>query len=395
MVHRKTCLGALDLGSDFITFLQGEITPQGFNLVGHARIPSAGIHKGKIKDPQALTKTLGTFLDSLSKKFSPLPEMLCVSQSGSHLRSMQYETSLSLKGFQHVIDEQDIKKVNQLALQKELPSEDVFLHHFQQSYAVDNVAVDHPLGLSGRQLSVSYNTIFGKTQPIKNQLYSVNQFGFRVKNLVFSGIASALATTSSIERENGICVIDIGGQITEFVVYKRQIPVLMGVLPVGGRNFTYDLCSGLRIHMEDADRLKCEYGIPLNEENGEIWAVGNHEIGDKKIKLKNFRLILQARAQEIFNTIARFIANEHLQDALLSGVVLTGGGSLLKQIEKVATQTLKCSCFVRSPMADLEEPLRSPAYSTCLGLLYYTLQRPTTIQPPSSLWKRVATWFSK
>ena len=65
-------------------------------------------------------------------------------------------------------------------------------------------------------------------------------------------MASALATTTSIERENGVCVIDIGAQITEFIVYKGQQPCIMGTLPVGSQNFTYDLSSGLRIHSEDA-----------------------------------------------------------------------------------------------------------------------------------------------
>jgi len=398
---KKNYLGALDIGSQHITFLLGEATHQQLNLIGHAQTNAAGVLKGQIKDSKALMQVLSDFFENLSQRYSILPDVLCLTQSGSHLRNMQYETSLSLKGFQHVVDNTDIEKINQLALHKELPEGEVFLHHARQFYTINDDVVENPLGHAASQLNVYYNALLGKTQFIKEQLYLVNQFGFRVKNLVFSGIASALATTTAIEREHGVCVINLGAQMTEFVVYKHQIPIIMGTIPVGGQNFTYDLCSGLRIHEEDAERLKFEHGIPSmeydkNEED--IWVLGNHSIGDKKIKLKNFRLIVQARAQELFDYIYKFIKAEENEQLLLSGVVLTGGGALMKNIEKVASQSFKCDCFVRGALASVDEALKSPIYANCFGLLHYALQQDkqtTAHTPQSSFWQRVTSWFSK
>ena len=394
-MKKKVYLGALDLGSQYVTYLLGEVTQQQLNLIGHARIPSEGITKAQVIDRSQLIKLLGHFFEDLTKRYALLPEQLCLSQSGTHLRFMQYETSLDLKGFQHVIDTQDVDQVNQLALHKELPEKEVFLHHVRQFYVINDVCVDNPLGHSAGRLTVCYNALLGKTQAIKDQLYVVNQFGFRVKNLVFSGIASALSTTTPIERENGICVINLGAQMTEFVVYKHRIPVLMGTLPVGGQNFTYDLGSGLRVHAEDAERLKINYGIPYPDQNvndEDIWLHGDRSIGDKQVKLKNVRTILQVRAQEIFDYIHKFFKEDARQEWLLSGVVLTGGGALLKNIEKIAAQSFKCDCYVRGPLASVDETLKDPAYATCFGLLHYALQQ-TEKPEASSFWQRISSWF--
>jgi len=396
-VKRKGYLGALDLGSQHITCLLGEVRDQQLALVGHARIASSGIAKGQIVDSSQLTKTLGKFFEDLAQKYSSLPEHWCVAQSGHHLRFIQYETGLDLKGFQHVIDAQDIARVNQLARRKELPEKEIFLHHVRQFYIVNDVCVDNPLGYSSGRLDVCYNALLGQVQAVKTQLYAVNQFGFCVKNLVFSGMASALSTTSSIERENGVCVINIGAQMTEFIVYKHQIPVIMGTLPVGGQNFTFDLSSGLRVHVEDAERLKIEYGIPLMDvanDSSEVWVLDDRSIGDKKVKLKNIRTILQVRVQEIFDYIGRFLKEGENQQWLLSGVVLTGAGALLKNIEKVAAQTFKCDCYVRGSLDNIDETLKSPSYSTCFGLLHYALQQAETTQPMSFM-QRILGWFRR
>ena len=102
---KKNYLGALDIGSQHITFLLGEVSHQQLNLIGHAQIDSVGITKGQVEDSKALIDVLGNFFEDLSQRYSILPDSLCLTQSGSHLRNMQYETSLPLKGFQHIVDQ--------------------------------------------------------------------------------------------------------------------------------------------------------------------------------------------------------------------------------------------------------------------------------------------------
>ena len=394
MALRRNRFGALDIGSQSITFLLGERVGSQFNLIGHAQVPSAGIQKGRIEDAKALSAVLQNLFTDVSKRFGTLPQDLTLSQSGTHLQSTSFETLLPFSDFRHRIEQSDLDRLHRLVVEKELPPEVVSLHVSPKSYTVNGLRVQQPIGLEANQITAHCDLLFGKAQPIRDQLYAVNQFGFSVRYLVFSGMASALSVTTSVERENGVCVIDIGAQMTDYIVYKHHTVITAGTLPVGGQNFTRDICSGLRILNQDAERLKCEYGIPdLNPETPEeIWVVGDRSIGDKAIKIKNLYTILSARARELFGYVSKCIGGE---EELLSGVVLTGGGALLKNIEKVVAETFRCDCCVRGSVAPVAEALKLPTYATCLGLLQYTLQpEPTTSKPTAiSLWERMCDWF--
>ena len=394
MSSRRNRFGALDIGSQSITFLLGERIGSQFNLIGHAQIPSVGVSKGRIEDAKALSAVLQNLFTDVSKRFGTLPQDLTLSQSGTHLQSTSFEMLLPFSEFRHRIEQSDLERLHRLIAEKELPPEVVSLHVSPKFYTVNGARVEQPIGQEANQLTAHCDLLFGKAQPIRDQLYAVNQFGFSVRHLVFSAMASALAVTTPVERENGMCVIDIGAHMTDYIAYKHQKVIAMGTLPVGGLNFTRDLCSGLRILSEDAERLKCEYGIPdLNPEMPEeIWVVGDRSIGDKAIKTRNLRTILLARAQELFGYISKCIGSE---EELLSGVVLTGGCALLKNIEKIAAETFGCDCCVRGSVAPVNEALKSPTYATCLGLLQYTLKPDPTVPKTTatSVWKRVCDWF--
>ena len=394
MALRRNRFGALDIGSQSITFLLGERVGSQFDLIGHAQVPSAGVQKGRVEDVKALGGVLQNLFTDISKRFGTLPQNLTLSQSGTHLQSTSFETLLSFSDFRHRIEQNDLEHLHRLIAEKELPPEIVSLHVSPKFYTVNGARIEQPIGKEANQITAHCDLLFGKAQPIRDQLYAVNQFGFSVRHLVFSGMASALAVTMPVERENGVCVLDIGAQMTDYIVYKHHVVIATGTVPVGGQNFTRDVCSGLRILTQDAERLKCEYGISdLNPETPEeIWVIGDRSIGDKAVKIKNLRTILSARAQELFGYVSKCIGCE---EELLSGVVLTGGGALLKNIEKIAAETFCCDCCVRGSVAPVNETLKSPTYATCLGLLQYALKPDPTIPKATatSVWKRVRDWF--
>ena len=394
MALRRNRFGALDIGSQSIIFLLGERIGSQFDLIGHAQVPSAGVQKGRVEDAKALGAVLRDLFTDLSKRFGTLPQDLTLSQSGTHLQSTSFEVLLPFSDFRHRIEQSDLERLHRLVAEKELPPEVVSLHISPKFYTVNGARVEQPIGQEANQITAHCDLLFGKAQPIRDQLHAVNQFGFSVRHLVFSGMASALAVTMPVERENGVCVIDIGAQMTDYIVYKHQTVISAGTFPVGGQNFTRDVCSGLRILNQDAEHLKCEYGIPnlTPETPEEIWVVGDRSIGDKAIKIKNLHTILSARVRELLGYVSKCIEGE---EELLSGVVLTGGGALLKNIEKIAAETFGCDCCVRGSVAPVNEALKSPTYATCLGLLQYALKpdptAPKTIA--TSLWKRVCDWF--
>ncbi len=392
-------LGALDLGSENIKFLLGAINSKSLTFVDYFKFSSQGVRKGSIEQPKKLIESLKDGFAKVLKKHAVLPSEICLAQTGSHIRSIEYEAMLPIGGLHHLIDKKDIESVNRLAKEKKLTDQQLFIHHFKQYYTVDNKLVEDPYGQPANHFGVHYRGLFGNAQNIKDAIFLTNQCGFRVKELVFSGLASAMATTSSMERENGICVVDIGAEITEFIAFKHQHAIAMGTLPVGGRNFTNDLYSGLRIHLDDSERIKKERGIPLMESEAaesEFWAIGNQSIGDKRIKTKNVQIILQARAQELFSFIQKTLNGACSPEELMAGCVLTGGGALLKNIEKVAAQVFHCDCCVRGPLIG-NASINAPSDSSCVGLLHFALKQMsdgTSSHSHRPILRRLREWFS-
>jgi cell division protein FtsA len=294
------------------------------------------------------------------------------------------------------VAEEDIRWVQAEAKSKRLPSNELYLHHFFQGFEIDRSPCEHPFGKEGKLLSAHYRSLAGDAGTIKDSLYLANQMGCRVEELIFSGLASAAVVTTVPERENGVCVVDIGSEITDYVVYKKSKVIFAGTIPIGGRHFTNDLCSALYLHFEDGEALKRRVGIPEGDPTyleEKIWVVGNASIGDKKVRHRALRIVLRARGTELF---------EELQDALGSMnepvlTVLTGGGAQLKNLEHVAGTVLRTSVCCRNPRSkENEETVHPFCWSTGLGLLYYA-SRPTTESPSprSTLWNHIGGWLRK
>lgn len=398
-MKKSKLLGALEIGSEKIALLIGQVANRHLNILGNISVPSRGVHKGVIVDIKASVAALKECFKLAQKEYKGLPEQLFLAQSGAHLRSIHHSTNVQLGAFNGLVSDQDIARVKHEAKNKQIPDKDLFLHHFLQGFSVDGNPVKEPYGRSGSQLSVHYCSLFGNAQAIKDALYSVNQFGFRIEELVFSGLASALSVTSTVERENGVCVLDLGAETTDFIVYKNQRPIRVGTLPVGGRNFTHDLCSGLRLHFEDGEQLKKEHGIPMDETEflGEkLWVIGNQSIGDKMVKKKSIQTILGARAEELFDTVRMHCTQTSAEEYFLSGVILTGGGALLKNIERVAAKVFKVDVHVRAPLLTVDDRIKKPHYATCLGLLCYAMQTMDKHEEENSksFWKRFSDWFN-
>jgi cell division protein FtsA len=221
--------------------------------------------------------------------------------------------------------------------------------------------------------------------------------GCRVNELIFSGLASASILMFPEERGTGACVLDIGAETTDYIVYFKNRIVLAGSIPVGGRHFTNDLCSGLHLHFEDAEQLKKKEGLPDDENESleeEIWAIGSASIGDKKFRRKSVKTILQARAEELFMLFNKNLEN-HPQIPRPTSLILTGGGSQLKNMEKCAGYILQMDVARRKPLYPVSETLENPAYATCLGLLKSTFDSVESQcpKPKKTLRERIAEFF--
>jgi cell division protein FtsA len=258
-----------------------------------------------------------------------------------------------------------------------LPPGDKILHVIPQEYTIDNEqGITDPIGMSGIRLEANFHIITGQITASNNIHRCVERSGLRVTNLTLEPIASAAAVLSDEEKEAGVALVDIGGGTTDITIFKDGIIRHTAVIPFGGNVMTNDIKDGCNVMAHQAEKLKVKYGSALAQEvydNRIIAIPGLRGRGPKEISEKNLSRIIQARVEEVFDYVVWEIRRSGFDRKLIGGIVVTGGGALLRHIEKMVELHTGHSCRVGVPVEQLghgyHEQLCSPIYATSIGLL--------------------------
>jgi len=203
-----------------------------------------------------------------------------------------------------------------------------------------------------------------------------------VDSLLMEPLASAEAVLSEEEKEAGVALVDIGGGTTDIAIFQDGIIRHTAVIPFGGDIITEDIKEGCTIIKKHAEDLKVKFGSALASENRdeEIVAIpGLRGRPPKEITLKNLASIIQARMEEIIEHVHFEIKNSGYEKKLIAGIVLTGGGALLKHITQLTEFITGMDTRIGYPNEHLApgvpEEMASPMYSTGIGLVIIGLQR--------------------
>ncbi|HZL79935.1 MAG TPA: cell division protein FtsA, partial [Candidatus Limnocylindrales bacterium] len=258
-----------------------------------------------------------------------------------------------------------------------LPAENTVVHAVRQHFFVDGQdGVTNPVGMLGARLEVDMHVIHGHANRLQNAIRLVRATQLEVNEIVFTGIASALALLSSEQKELGALVIDIGGGTTEFVVYSEGAIRHAGVLAVGGDHVSNDLAFGLKVPLSRAQKLKHEYGSALITEaaKGQTISITN-ELGLvlKTVNLEHLQRIMSLRLEELFEIIAHELEKAGLTDYLRAGVFLCGGGSRVPGIAKLAERVFQMNVTHghAGSMSGITAALDQPEFAAAIGLVKY------------------------
>jgi cell division protein FtsA len=246
-----------------------------------------------------------------------------------------------------------------------------------QEYIVDDEqGVKEPVGMLGNSLEANFHIIIGQTTAAKNIYKCVTKSGLEVVDLILEPIASAEAVLSEEEKEAGVVLVDIGGGTTDLAIFQDGIIRHTAVIPFGGDVITEDVKEGCTIIRKHAEELKVKFGSSLASENrdDEIVAIpGLRGRPPKEISLKNLASIIQARMEEIIEHVYYEIKNSGYEKKLIAGIVLTGGGALLKHLPQLTEFITGMDTRIGYPnehlAKDVSEELASPMYATGVGLV--------------------------
>jgi cell division protein FtsA len=252
-----------------------------------------------------------------------------------------------------------------------------------QEYIIDaEQGVRQPVGMLGNSLEANFHIIIGQTAAAKNIYKCVRKAGLEVVDLILEPIASGEAVLGDEEKEAGVALVDIGGGTTDIAIFQDGIIRHTAVIPFGGEIVTDDVKEGCTIIKKHAEELKVKFGSALASENRdeEVVAIpGLRGRPPKEITLRNLASIIQARMEEIIEHVHYEIKNSGYEKKLIGGIVLTGGGALLKHLVQLTEFTTGMDTRIGYPnehlASDVPDEMASPMYSTGIGLVIEGIAR--------------------
>ena len=234
--------------------------------------------------------------------------------------------------------------------------------------------------MSGGRLEANFHIITGQITASRNILRCIEKVGLEVADITLEPIASSSAVLSNEEKEAGVALVDIGGGTTDITIFKDGIIRHTAVIPFGGNVITKDIQEGCTVMKDQAEKLKVKFGSALADEiydNRVIIIPGFRGRDPKEISEKNLAKIIQARVEEIFDYVFWEIRRSGFERKLIAGMVLTGGGSLLRHINLLAEYHTGLTTRMGEPIEHLahgyDGSIASPIYSTAVGLLIHSI----------------------
>ncbi len=372
-------LGAVEIGTLKAKALVGELTPSGgLNVVAAASVRNDGVRKGEIVDYRKTASSVHAAIEEAERAAGAKIDEVYLAQTGSHLRGTQLRGNSSTSASDNRVEFSDIQRASEEAKLKKPEEGRCFVHHVRSPIVLDDRIVEDPVGMCGSSIGVGYWAIEGDKNAIQETVDIILGYGrLGIAELFVSSIASGAIVAGADLQQSGVLVVDIGAGVTDYVLYRHGHVAATGVVCVGGDHISGDLSMGLRILEPYAEDIKIEHGKAMVDESDakeDVWLIGNKTIGDRTVSRKSICQVINARVVELFEIIGKEIGSLLDPDMVASGVLLTGGGSLLPGIDRVAENVLGLRTEKASFPPGIDGDLSHPGNATVLGLLHYGLK---------------------
>ncbi len=379
----KKVIVGLDIGTTKVCAIVGTKNEFGkVEILGMGKADSLGVIRGEVRNIDKTVKAISEAVDKAKGSMQSGSVRIEINSvhvgiAGQHIKSKQHRNSISRNNPDDEITLDEvinfIKETEKLAL----PPGDKIIHVLPQEYQVDDFAdVADPVGIAGVRLSANFHIITGHVEAIKNINKSVHRAGLDVADLILEPLSSAEAVLTPEEMEAGVCLVDIGGGTTDVAIFKNGIIRHTAVIPFGGNIITDDVVEGCQVLRNQAELLKVKFGSAVADENKEneiVCIPGFHGRAPKEVSIKNLAMVIQARVEEIFESVLFQIKSSGLERKLNAGIVITGGGSQLKHLSKLVEFVTGMDTRIGYPnehiAKSIVDEIKSPMYATAVGLV--------------------------
>jgi cell division protein FtsA len=383
MATKEKIVAAVDIGTTKIVSLVGRLNDQGkLEVLGLSQTPSKGVKRGVVLNIEETVNAIQTTsAEAMQQSGIPFNEVF-VGIAGQHIKSVKNRGYINRDSYDDEITREDLQ--NLIDDMHKIPVDvgEEIIHVLPQSYIVDNeTGVKNPVGMFGKRLEANFHIVIGQISSARNIEKCINRVGLDVKQLVLEPLASSAAVLTDDEKEAGVALVDIGGGTTDVAVYYDDVIRHTAVIPFGGNVITRDIKEGCAILQRQAESLKVQFGSALGDlaqEDKVVTIPGISGRDPKEISFKSLAYIIQSRMEEIIDAVTYEIENSGYMEKLSAGIVLTGGGSLLKHLNQLVKFKTGMDVRIGFPgdalVTDTAEEINQPMFSTSVGLLLKGLE---------------------
>lgn len=365
----------LDIGTSDVCVVAAEDSAsrgRSAEVLGVGAAPSAGMKKGVVLDMDATAAAIREAVNRCEKASGLRLNAVYIGVSGEHIECIESFGATGIKGKE--VCDRDVERVLDSASTVYVPLDREVLHVLPTDFIVDGQeGIVKPGGMSGVRLEANVRVITASHTSVENLVKCCEKAGLRVLDAVFSPVASSRTVLRPYELDSGVVLVDVGGGTTDVAVFKDGTLRHAMALPVGGNHITSDIAIGLKISLEEAERIKRQHGFLFGVEDrtGKI-EVRTMDGDTRQMPRAYLGEIIRPRCEEIMSLTAKGI-NARLLYSSPSCVVLTGGTSLLAGVDRLAEAAFGLPSRVGLPEAGLAGPtaewVKSPLYSTSVGLM--------------------------
>src|SRR3954451_14894583 len=344
MANKSKLAVGVDLGSTSTRVVICALENESLRFLGFGQAPCQAWSRGRLNDQTALTESIRFALHEAETRAQASPESAVIGVGGSvagiNSRGL-YEF-----GRRRDIEADDLRYAVELGARVRLEEDRQVLQICPQDFILDGRAgYRSPKGMSCARLEANVHVVTASVQDHQAIVSAVHQSHLAVEESIFEGIAAAYAAVMPEDRARGVAVVDIGAQSTHLAVYDGDALLLATAIPVGSDHMTRDVSWLLKVNYEDAENLKREYGSAvagLVADSSLIEIPSAEGRGMREASRRQFDEELEARGEEIFEGVYAEEVRVGMEQSLLEGIVLTGGGAMLPGMCDLAERILNC-----------------------------------------------------
>ncbi|MDO8425072.1 MAG: cell division protein FtsA [bacterium] len=369
----------IDVGSRVVRAVAGEFVEdgRGVRLIGAAEAPAEGVRRGTITSMEDAVASITAAIEQLERMSGSPVRRAWVSVSGPYVTTRSSRGVVAVARTDGEVQDGDVERALEAARAGATPPNFEVLHIIPRAYVLDHQdGIRDPIGMTGARLEVDASIIQAVSAHIRNLTKSVYQAGLEIDDLVLGSLATAEAVTTPRQRELGVTVVNIGATTTSVVVQEEGDVVHLATIPIGGEHVTSDIAIGLRISLDQAERVKLAVGTAIADDVKKQEEIDLEDVAGgvpERVSRRYVAEIIEARMEEIFERVDRELTAAGCSGSLPAGVVLVGGGAKLPGIVEVARQKLRLPVCVGKPYAvdSVVERAFDPGFATATGLVIW------------------------